>query len=625
MNPPILQKQKAAGTGFGFASGFQSSSALGAGTGFQSGFPSTAASFPSAFTPTATGSSSATFPTTVGGSFSAFPTTAARSTLPAFTTTAATGSAFSAFPGTGATGGMSAFQPQGMMAPTLAPVNYSLDDNYKTAPKEVQEAVKDVYIQFIKPAHESFDAMERTPMGDLNILYTHLQKTSLCVMKLMHRLESTYAETSSLYEEMKANTRDINKFGVLGTQQLKKPQYHQITTGGGGYLAGSLSYHNNISYDNYNNGNGMPLVNEVLPIDFYTRLLETLGNKIISCKGSIEQMSEQLNSSLMAVEMTNSKSNTLSHHQRGAYGQKVKVGPQQILALIQTQNETFLKIAQAVAEIHREMDEVRQCYLVLTVKSQSNGAAGTSASADPFEAADRKTAYEKRRFLQKMKAEMGGAVTSGATGAGGQTQVQVQTQPQTLPQAQQNSFNVFAPTKPATGTGTGTAAGGFSLPASGFPSFTAPPAAAAPAAAGASSTGFNMPSFSTSTTAAPTAASSFGASGFGLAPATAAGAAAGAATATTGFGFPAAATTAPTTGFGVVPTAAPSGFGTAAGGFGAGAGMGMLGKTATATSSPSPFGSGVGLKKAFALDDLLYASVAGGAGTAATKSKKKYN
>jgi hypothetical protein len=219
----------------------------------------------------------------------------------------------------------------------------------------------------------------------------------------------------------------------------------------------------------------------------------------------------------------------------GQYGQQIRIGPQQLVKLIQRQSEAFARVASGVADIHRQANDMRASYLQMHCKDDGRRYGGSHHGSDPFAAADRAEAASERLMSRKLKAEeFERANSSAAATAAAAAATQ-----------QATTTSAFGAAFPGTAAATPAASnpfGSFTAPAS-FSSFGAAP-----------STGFGAP-----------AATGFGApaaTGFGAVPAA------------SGFGA------APSTGFGA-PAAAPAGFGSSFGlpatsGFGGGAGFKAL-------------------------------------------------
>ena len=79
----------------------------------------------------------------------------------------------------------------------------SLDTSYKNLPVEAQGIVDDIYLNFKKPVLDSLNGMNNSTNSEttkLDDIHSHLQKLSLSVMRLMHRLEAISTETASLHD-----------------------------------------------------------------------------------------------------------------------------------------------------------------------------------------------------------------------------------------------------------------------------------------------------------------------------------------------------------------------------------------------------------------------------------------
>jgi hypothetical protein len=296
--------------------------------------------------------------------------------------------------------------------------------------------------------------------------------------------------------------------------------------------------------------------------------LQRLEHRLAICSDEVDRFTQQLN--LVTGDVASA-----ALVRTDQYGQRTRIGMQDIVKLLQSQNDAFVRLAASVAETHAEMDNVRALYLRLHCKGGMN----------PFHAADRDDAARQRKLISKLNYESEDAAAP----------LMGQQPTAAAPAAAATGFGFSGLGASAAGStgfaGFGTPAAttgfaGFGTPAAapaaatGFAGFGSPAPAPAPAAAGGFSFG--------GTPAAPAAGGFGGFGGFG-APATAA-ASPAAAPAAGGFSFGGApATSAP-----AVPTV---GFG----GLGSLGGTGLGGPTGTGLfdpiNTPRPAAKGKGKKK----------------------------
>jgi hypothetical protein len=385
-----------------------------------------------------------------------------------------------------------------------------LNFRFNDLPEAYQAAIEQTSLDYKNPMREGLDEIARCQPKLLNELKAELGRTNLAALKLGNQQDLLLAEIRSFHDKAKDNLRDVRKYGASGLQQIQN-------RGG----LGARSY----------------MMSEELPTDFYLDAADKIETRLCSLIEEVQHISRQLTSSLSALS-----------GEEGQYGQQTRIGPQQLVRLIQRQSEAFARVAACVAEIHKQADDMRMSYLRIYCKDEGQRYPGSYYESDPFAAADRAEAANERLMSKKLKAEEFNRANRASAAA---------------PALQLGNAPAAATTAP------GAAASPFSFA---FPS-------SAPAASAASNP------FGGGFSAAPAATPTFG--GFGAAPASGSG---------FGLGLSAAAPAASTFG---------SSFGLpATGGFGGGTGFKALDLATPATTpglgfggsvpAPSPFGATFG-------------------------------
>ena len=445
----------------------------------------------------------------------------------------------------GSTGTVAPFGATSTGVPTTlltatAPASPKLTSRFNDLPEAYRNEFTQTNLKYKVPMREGLDAIARFQPKMMDELRVELGRTNLAALKLGNQQDLLLSEIRSFHDEAKNNLRDVRKYGASGLQQIQN-------RGG----LGARSY----------------LISEELPTDFYIDAASKIETRLSNLIEEVQHISQQLTSTLSVLS-----------GDEGQYGQQIRIGPQQLVKLIQRQSEAFARVASGVADIHRQANDMRASYLQMYCRDDGRRYGASHHGSDPFAAADRAEAASERLMSRKLKAEEFERANINAAATAAAAAV---TQQAALP----SSFGSAFP---------GTAAAGATAAPNPFGSFTAPSAFSSFGAAPA--TGFGAAP-ATGFGAAP--ATGFGAApvtGFGAAPATGFGAAPatgfGAAPAT-GFGA------APVTGFGAAPT---TGFGSSFGlpatsGFGGGAGFKAL-DLATGGSSLG-FGAAVPATSAF--------------------------
>jgi hypothetical protein len=368
----------------------------------------------------------------------------------------------------------------------------TLNTKYTDVPPPARQLIDDTFVQYKKPMTDGLAEIALARPTVLKEISQRLEQTRLAALKIENKLEQFRHEAERLRDDAKQQHRDIQRHGRNGIQPSNKQT-----------LMGNF-------------------MNEDLPIEFFRVSLQRLEQRLLTCTEEADRFTQQLH--FLSGDVATSLTRT------DQYGQRTRIGMQDIVKLLQSQNESFVRLAASVAETHGEMENLRSAFLKLHCKGGMN----------PFHAADRDDAARQRKLISKLNYENDEGIAQAPVGS---------TSAAPAAPAGFGGFAAAAPTPSAGGfTGFGAPA---PAQASGFSGFGAP--------APAPSSGF-------SGFGAPAPAPSSGFSGFG--------ASAPAPSSTGGFGFaapaPAPAATGSFAGFGTsVASPAP-----AAGGFGGFAGLG---------------------------------------------------
>jgi hypothetical protein len=352
---------------------------------------------------------------------------------------------------------------------------------------------------------DTLEEIQKHRPNILNQVEAQLQQTSLATIKLETRLERLRIESEMFREDAKQQHRDVQRYGRNGMQQIKNRVFSSETTS----------------------------LNEDIPTEYFQNAMKKLEERFATCTSEIQVFSQHLGLMLEDFRKDSQNQGTAN------YGQRTRLGIQQLVEILQEQNKAFVRIAAHVAETHEHCEKLRTRFLELFGQSSGN----------PFHAADREEEARERRLINKSRRLDANGQPTDASSAG-QAQAASGSTALTVPGA---PGAPAAPAPAAFGSlGSTTAStGGFG----GFGGFGAAPApAVAPAPAGTGGFG----TFGAVPAPAPAAAPATG--GFG------------------GFGTPASTTTAPT----LQRTGGSTG---AAGGFG---GFGGFGTTGAASTSLIP-------------------------------------
>lgn len=299
----------------------------------------------------------------------------------------------------------------------LAAAQEILDKNYKDLPQMYQQEISRTVTEFIIPTRTMLLELSNHRGHLFSALEAELKKIILAVIKLEAEQSRLQSELKPFVEESKELSHTVRSSAILGLQQIHSR--NQI-------------------------GISAPReLDENLPGKFYIQVLERIERRLNASVADVRYFEQQLRSKVTALQQQANKG--ISN--RGAYNQLVRIGPRQILELIQQQNAAFLKIAANVAGVHGEVDSLRVLFLqtyskenqnkerqsekvddtidILTGKScregfsssiESNGISiysgihtgtlGSSSMMSPFEIADKREATEKRLQAQKLRGEV---------------------------------------------------------------------------------------------------------------------------------------------------------------------------------------------------------------------------
>jgi hypothetical protein len=242
-----------------------------------------------------------------------------------------------------------------------------LNFRFTDLPEAYRSAIEQTSLDYKNPMREGLDEIARCQPKLLNELKAELGRTNLAALKLGNQQDLLLAEIRSFHDKAKDNLRDVRKFGASGLQQIQN-------RGG----LGARSY----------------MMSEELPTDFYLDAADKIETRLCSLIEEVQHISRQLTSSLSALS-----------GEEGQYGQQTRIGPQQLVRLIQRQSEAFARVASCVAEIHKQADDMRMSYLRIYCKDEGQRYPGSYYESDPFAAADRAEAANERLMSKKLKAE----------------------------------------------------------------------------------------------------------------------------------------------------------------------------------------------------------------------------
>lgn len=230
----------------------------------------------------------------------------------------------------------------------------TLDMQFTSLPKNLQTILLDIYKQYKKPVQQTLSTLNDTKderFGNNQVIDQIISNMN----RLKQQLEGFYQDVMMMQDKTKKLQSDCQTFG---TNPMKQIQDHSLS------LSETLS--------------------QTLPINPFQDALNQLESKIQFCSLKINEFSIQLN-----ILSSN------NHTSMNKYGQKLRIGPQQILALLQQQHQLLLSIASSIANVHQEIEILKAEYMK---KFQ--------LTKDPFLEADNQEKYEKQKLAFTLKAEM---------------------------------------------------------------------------------------------------------------------------------------------------------------------------------------------------------------------------
>lgn len=245
--------------------------------------------------------------------------------------------------------------------------------------------IDSIHAQYLHPMTEGLQHMEKGSKGRDDRMHAELSAIRVAVLKLQTRQEQLVAQVTEFQAESRQQSADALRHGAQELDAVRKGQ---------------------AAYGNHRFRDGT----ERLPSEFFRQSLTKLEGRLVRVGDDISEFRQLLESSFRAVEGAGLGG---MGGVGGMYGQRVRVGAAQLVAVIQRQNEAFLRIAATVAELHANVEEVRRAYLDLDLmRGQPN----------PFDQADK---AERREQLQREREEQralkkleDGGAAEGAAGGG---------------------------------------------------------------------------------------------------------------------------------------------------------------------------------------------------------------
>ena len=221
--------------------------------------------------------------------------------------------------------------------------------------------LKATSVSFVKPMNEKLKKLESTTFAsnhDPERQRAALSKIKVAMIKLCARQEQMLSEAKRFKDQTQRQCDDARRYGL-----------EKIKEEGNGHGRGRLQQTR-------------------LPNPFFQGALDNMDQRLQSVALEIDEFRQLLEISYSTVE---------SERMGGAgYGQRVKIGAQQLVQVIQRQHEAYLRIAASVAELHRGVDELRKQFMDLDFARHA---------PNPFDAddAERKEEreLEKRRQVQE--------------------------------------------------------------------------------------------------------------------------------------------------------------------------------------------------------------------------------
>ncbi len=163
----------------------------------------------------------------------------------------------------------------------------------------------------------------------LDEIHKSVKATDIGTRQIKSKQETLLKQLHSMREIDQSRYSMAERFGNSGLAQIRRMQE---------------------SHSNYYHSN------ETLPIELYSQVKMQLQNQV-------EKYNEETKRLIDQIEAVNTQRGLDgSGEMAGVYGERVRVGPQHLLQLMQRQSEAFVDVASKVAEIHDRADMAREMY-----------------------------------------------------------------------------------------------------------------------------------------------------------------------------------------------------------------------------------------------------------------------
>jgi hypothetical protein len=256
-------------------------------------------------------------------------------------------SGLSSFGGLG--GGTSSQGGFGQLGGTAAAAQHNQvqpDTMYDKLPPQLKSAIDSLWSEMSQQRRMAAD-IEAADMSSVDVLHEGialLRKTALAVETSQ---ASSRVSSRELKELSKQALRDGEKYGHWSLQEITSPQALRTV--------------------------------EKLPSPFMWELLRRFESRLEAYLSEVRDLEVQLDrgSGGGAAGSDN-------------YGQRDRVGPQQLKSILMTQHEAFMRVAGHVATVHQRCDDLRDLYRRAT-------------DEDPFTAADRAKQEEEWRIAKQLR------------------------------------------------------------------------------------------------------------------------------------------------------------------------------------------------------------------------------
>ena len=235
----------------------------------------------------------------------------------------------------------------------------TLDTHFRDLEPAHQQEIRSIYSKFNYPMREGLQHL-KNKYSDIALddIHKSLKATSIGTRQIKSKQESLLKQLHSMREIDQSRYQMAERFGNSGLAQIKRMQE---------------------SHNNYYHSN------EILPIELYREVRMQLLNQV-------EKYSEETKRLIDQIEAVNAQKSNDGSEVTGVYGERVRVGPQHLLQLMQRQSEAFVDVASKVAEIHERTDMAREMYLRMFPDED-----------DPFVKQDRLESREKQENERRAK------------------------------------------------------------------------------------------------------------------------------------------------------------------------------------------------------------------------------